>query len=359
MVRRLLSFFSAFAVISVCAFAQRTVTGTITDGDTGEGLPGATILIKGATEGAVADAQGQYRIEVSGENAVLVFSFVGYDSQEATVGSRSVVDVDLLLDTETLEDVVVIGYGTQERRKVTGAVASVSSEDISRQVVGNAAQAIQGQAAGVNITNIGAPGEEPLIRIRGIGTINNNNPLIVIDGIPGGDLNSINPNDIESIEVLKDASTAAIYGSRGGNGVILVTTKKGQTGKPQISVDSYVGVQSAWRQLDLLNREQYLDYARDLFGNVGEDVPPRHLDLGEFANVDTDWQDAMFRNALITDNNVTISGGNENATYLVGGGYFKQDGIMLGTDFERISFRANSEYKINDRIKVGQVLTIA
>ncbi len=337
---------------------QVSISGIIND-ENNSALPGATILEKGTSNGTISDVDGAYSLTVSSENATLVVDFVGYLTQEIPLNGRSVIDVGLQLDVKALSEVVVIGYGTQERAKVTGAVASVSSADIDRQIVGNAAQAIQGQAAGVNITNVGEPGEEPIIRIRGIGTINNNNPLIVIDGIPGGDLNSINPNDIESVEVLKDASTAAIYGSRGGNGVILITTKKGQVGKPQISIDSYMGVQSAWKQLDLLNTQQYLDYASDLFGNAGETLPPRHADLGEFAGVDTDWQDAMFQPGQISDNNISVSGGNENVTYLVGGGYFWQEGIMLGSNFERISFRANSEYKINNRLKIGEVLTIA
>lgn len=337
---------------------QVNISGVIND-ENNSPLPGATILEKGTSNGTISNIDGAYSLTVSSEEAVLVVDFVGYLTQEIPINGRSVIDVGLQLDVKALSEVVVIGYGTQERAKVTGAVASVSSADIDRQIVGNTAQAIQGQAAGVNITNVGEPGEEPLIRIRGIGTINNNNPLIVIDGVPGGDLNSINPNDIESIEVLKDASTAAIYGSRGGNGVILITTKRGQIGKPQVSIDSYMGVQSAWKQLDLLNTQQYLDYANDLFTNAGEALPPRHSNLGEFAGVDTDWQDAMFKTGQISDNNITVSGGNESATYLIGGGYFWQDGIMLGSNFERISFRANSEYKINDRIKIGEVLTIA
>ncbi len=341
---------------------QLNISGVVSD-ENGDPLPGATILEKGTSNGTITDVNGKYSIAVGSDNATLVIDFVGYITQEIPVNGRSVVDTQLEQDIQALSEVVVIGYGTQERAKVTGAVASVSSKDIDRQIVGNTAQALQGQAAGVNITNVGEPGEEPLIRIRGIGTINNNNPLIVIDGVPGGDLNSINPNDIESVEVLKDASTAAIYGSRGANGVILITTKKGQIGKPQITVDSYIGVQSAWKQLDLLNTDQYLDYAADLFGNANQGVPPRHAEIlngtSEFAGIDTDWQDAMFKAGQISDNNISVSGGNENVTYLVGGGYFWQDGIMLGSNFERISFRANSEYKINDRLKIGEVLTIA
>ncbi|WP_235954609.1 SusC/RagA family TonB-linked outer membrane protein [Cyclobacterium salsum] len=338
---------------------QRTVTGTVTSADTGETLPGVNILVKGSSVGTATDIDGNYSIQVPSADAVLSFSFIGFEVKEVRVGNNSTIDTALEPEMSALSEVVVVGYGTQERAKVTGAISSVSSEQIRALPVPNLASAIQGRAAGVSVTNAGAPGTSPIVRVRGIGTVGNNDPLYVIDGVPAGGLNQINPADIESIEVLKDASAAAIYGSRAANGVVLVTTKKGAQGAPKVSVDSYFGTQTAWKQLDLLNREQYLDFGSDLLLNGGEPIPQRFGDLGEFANVDTDWQSEMFRSAPIQDHNVAIRGGTESVLYNVSVGYFKQEGIMRGTGFERVSFRSNTDFKINDRISIGQTLTLA
>ncbi|WP_245189390.1 SusC/RagA family TonB-linked outer membrane protein [Lunatimonas salinarum] len=335
------------------------VSGTVTSEDGRETLPGVNILVKGTTIGTATDIDGRYSLEVPSSDAVLVFSFIGFEVQEVRVGNRTTVDVVLGQELSALSEVVVVGYGTQERAKVTGAISSISSEDIRALPVPNLASALQGRAAGVSVTNSGAPGTNPLVRVRGIGTVGNNDPLYVIDGVPAGGLNQINPADIESIEVLKDASAAAIYGSRAANGVILVTTKKGKIGTPKVSVDSYYGTQTAWKQLDLLNRDQYISFGRDLLANGGQPAPQRFDDLGDFANVDTDWQGEMFRTAPIQDHNVAVSGGTESVLYNVSFGYFKQEGIMRGTGFERVSFRTNTDFKINNRIKIGQTLTFA
>ncbi|MBW3468405.1 SusC/RagA family TonB-linked outer membrane protein [Arthrospiribacter ruber] len=335
------------------------VSGTITASDTGETLPGVNILIKGTTTGTATDMDGRFTLRVPSPDAILVISFIGYGQVERRVGNTTTFNVVLDPDQDSLSEVIVVGYGTQERATVTSAISSISSETIRELPVPNLASAIQGRAPGVNVTNAGAPGTNPVVRIRGIGTVGNNDPLYVIDGVPAGGLNQINTADIESIEVLKDASAAAIYGSRAANGVILVTTKKGQIGRPVVTVDSYVGTQSAWRQLDLLNTSQYLDFGRDLLTNGGEPVPQRFDNLGDLANVNTDWQGEMFRPATIQDHNVGISGGNESVIYNVSVGYFGQEGIMRGTDFERFSFRSNTEFKINKRVRVGQTLTIA
>ncbi|WP_232834868.1 SusC/RagA family TonB-linked outer membrane protein [Pleomorphovibrio marinus] len=336
-----------------------TVSGTVTSEDTGETLPGVNVLVKGTSRGTATDINGEYAIEVPGSDAVLSFSFIGFQVQEETVGNRTTVDVVLGQELSALSEVVVIGYGTQERARVTGAISSVSSDEIRALPVPNLASAIQGRAAGVTVTNSGAPGADPLVRVRGIGTVGNNDPLYVIDGVPAGGLNQINPADIESIEVLKDASAAAIYGSRAANGVILVTTKKGAIGAAKVTVDSYYGTQTPWRQLDLLDRDQYLDYGRDLLANGGEPNPQRFDNLGPYADVNTDWQGEMFRTAPIQDHNISISGGSESVLYNFSVGYFKQEGTMRGTGFERVSLRSNTDFKINDRIKIGQTLTVA
>lgn len=350
-------------------FAQeRSVSGTIKEDATGSPIPGVNIIVKGTTSGTVSDIDGNYRINVP-EDATLVFSAVGFVTEEIPVSNRSVIDVTMSQDIQSLSEVVVVGYGTQERARVTGAISSVSSKQISEMPVASLDQALQGRAAGIAVTNTGSPGVSPLVRIRGLGTVGNNDPLYVIDGMPSGGLNNINPNDIESIDILKDASAASIYGSRAANGVVLVTTKKGSRGATAVNVDAYYGVQKAWRTLDLLNRDQYMDYARDLLANDPANfdtnpdnnvsAPSRFSSMGDFANVDTDWQDEMFNTAIIRDYNVSVTGGGENSLFNIGGGYFKQDGIMLGTGFKRYSFRANSEFKLGKRVKVGETMTLA
>lgn len=335
------------------------VSGTVMASDSGESLPGVNVLIKGTTSGTATDIDGNFTLRSVSPNDVLVFSFIGYAPIERRVGNTSTFNVTMDPDQSSLSEIVIVGYGTQERAKVTGAISSITSENIRELPVPNLASAIQGRAAGVNVTNTGAPGTNPVVRIRGVGTVGNNDPLYVIDGVPAGGLNQINTADIESIEVLKDASAAAIYGSRAANGVILVTTKKGTKGKPVVTVDSYVGTQAAWRTLDLLGREDYLAFGRDLLGNAGDPPPQRFDNLGDLANVETNWQNEMFRTASIQDHNVGISGGNDNVLYNVSAGYFAQEGIMRGTDFERFSFRSNTEFKISNRVTVGQTLTIA
>ena len=338
---------------------QIQVSGIVKDGDTGETLPGVNVFIKGETTGTATDIDGSFSLNVPSSRSILVFSFIGYTQVERTVGNTTIFNITLESSQESLSEVVVVGYGTQKRATVTSAITSISSDQITELPVPNLASAIQGRAAGVNITNAGSPGTNPVVRIRGIGTVGNNDPLYVIDGVPAGGLNQINTADIESIEVLKDASAAAIYGSRAANGVILVTTKRGKIGKAVVSVDSYVGTQSAWRTLDLLDSDQYIAFGRDLLGNAGEAAPSRFDNLGDLNGVNTDWQGEMFRPASIQSHNVGISGGNESIVYNVSAGYFGQEGIMRGTDFERFSFRANTEMTISKRVKIGQTLTIA
>ena len=337
---------------------DQTITGKVAD-ENDEGLPGVNILVKGTTIGTVTDVDGNYRLTVSDAAAVLVFSSVGYETEEVIVGTQNTINLKMTPDVQSLSEIVVVGYGTQERAKVTGAISTISSEEINALPVPSLDAALQGRAAGVTVTNTGAPGANPIVRIRGIGTVGNNDPLYVIDGMPAGGLNSINPNDIESISILKDASTAAIYGSRGANGVIMVTTKKGTEGRTRVNIDSYYGIQNAWKQWDLLNVDQYLAYGRDLQTNGKQTVPQRFDNLGDFADVETDWQDELFQTASIQDHNISISGGSENARFNVGGGYFKQEGIMLGTGFERISIRANTDFKVGKRVNIGQTLTLA
>lgn len=354
-------------------YAQDSViNGVVTDEATGEPIPGVNIIIEGTTTGTVSDINGQFQLNAP-QDATIVFSSVGFATETIPVNGRAVIDISLAQDVQSLSEVIVVGYGTQERARVTGAISSVSSEEISALPVASLDQALQGRAAGISVANTGSPGVSPIVRIRGLGTVGNNDPLYVIDGMPvsggnatggtnnmssSGGINSINPNDIESIQILKDASAAAIYGSRAANGVILITTKKGSKGKTNINLDAYIGIQTAWNQLDLLNSDQYVAYGKDLTRDTEAGIPARLNDLGEYANVETDWQDEMFRTAPIQDYNVSITGGGENSLFNVGGGYFKQEGIMLGTGFERYSMRANSEFTLG-KFKVGETLTLS
>ncbi len=345
------------------------ISGTITD-ERGDALPGVNVLEKGTSNGSSSDGEGRFRINVEDNNAVLVFSFIGYATQEVAVGNRTEFNISLQPDATSLEEVVVVGYGTQRKSSVVAAISTVSSKEINALPVPSVEQALQGRAPGVIVTNNGAPGEAPLVRIRGINSINYaSNPLYVVDGIAQvGNFNLFDSKDIESVEVLKDANSASIYGSRAAAGVILITTKKGtRDGKLHVQLDSYVGVQNAWRQLDLLNRDQYIQYGTALLSNAGAALPPRFSSLNDpiyagssqtFAQTETDWQDELFQSAPITQTSISVNGGNENSRFYVSGGYFKQEGIMKGTGFERFNFRINSDHRLGKRITVGQTLFV-
>ena len=361
-----------------------TVTGQVVD----EGqrpMPGVNVIVKGTSNGTSTDTDGKYSINVENEDAVLLFSFIGYLSQEVQVGTRTVIDIALAPDIATLSEVVVVGYGTQNKASVTGAISSVSAQEISEQPVVNVSQALQGRVAGVTVVNNGTPGEAPIIRIRGVGTVNNANPLFVVDGFPTGDLNSFNPKDIESVEVLKDASAAAIYGSRAANGVILITTKRGANNKKlSVNFDSYYGVERPWRTLDLLNTEQYISLATEMMTNadihtqqttnpdivVGSSIPTRirtgGLDLPinsetsqTFRQTNTDWQEEMFRTGRIQQHKVELMGGSEYSRMFASLGFFEQEGIMLGTGYRRGDARINSDHNVSKRITVGQNFYVA
>ncbi len=362
-------------------FSDIRVTGVITDTESNP-IPGANIIVKGTSLGTTTDSDGRFALDVPDASSVLVISFIGYLSQEVVVGNQTNINVTLEADVRQLSEVVVVGYGTQKKASVTGAISSVSAAEISTQPVVNVGQALQGRVAGVTVTNNGAPGEAPIIRIRGIGTINNANPLIVVDGFPTSDLNSFNPKDIASVEVLKDASAAAIYGSRASNGVILITTKGGSNNqKMTVNFDSYYGVETPWKKkIDVLNTEQYIDFATDLLSNadiyynetngtdpdrvVGVSVPgriktgldqPIHSQTSQtFRQTNTDWQDAMFRSGRIQQHKVELAGGSAASKIFTSFGYFEQEGIMLGTGYQRGDVRINSDHNINKRITIGQ-----
>ncbi|MBX2966484.1 MAG: SusC/RagA family TonB-linked outer membrane protein [Cyclobacteriaceae bacterium] len=340
---------------------SRTITGTVTSSDDGTGLPGVNILEKGTNNGAVTDANGSYTISVSGANSVLVFSFVGYGTSEVTVGSQSTINVSLQADVTSLSEIVVIGYGSIEKKDVTGAIADISKEDFNRGVLSSPQDLIVGKLAGVNVTtNSGAPGAGATIRIRGGSSLNaSNDPLIIIDGFPvdnGGlsgvanVLSTINPNDIETFTVLKDASATAIYGSRASNGVIIITTKKGVAGKPKISFNTTFSASTPIKYFDVLNADEYRDLVQDLVSQGRINAADVTAKLG---NEDTDWQKEIFRTALSSDNNLSITGSVKNVPYRASYGYTDQQGILKNTDIARHTLNLSvSPSFLDDHLKV-------
>ncbi|GAB3954076.1 TonB-dependent receptor [Spirosoma harenae] len=338
--------------------ADLTITGTVVD-EKGEGLPGVSVLVKGTQRGTSTNTEGKYQIAVPDESAVLVFSFVGFQTQELTVEKRSRIDITLKTDNKNLDEVVVVGYGTVKKSDLTGAVAKVGEANIKATPIPSLDRAMQGRAAGVQVvSNSARPGGSSTIRIRGSGSVNaSNDPLYVIDGFPTGNLNSINTDDIESIEVLKDASATAIYGSRGSNGVVLVTTKRGKAGKTVISYDGYYGVQSVRHTIPLLNAQQFADFVNEARVNGGAkpffDGSTADQPLPVSLGTGTDWQSLIFQKAPIQSHQISASGGSDKSRYAVSFGYYDQQGIILNSNFKRYTLRANLDNNLTSRLKAG------
>ena len=352
-----------------------TITGTVTDAETGEALIGVNIRVEGTTSGAVTDFDGKYSVSAD-PGQTLIFSYLGYQETKRVVTNQTVVNLVMEPDAEQLDEVVVVGYGSQKRSDVTGALSSISSEDLREIPVTGLDQAIQGRAAGVQVTqNSGAPGGGVSIRVRGIGSTLTAEPLYVIDGIPvvndnsvnttqydgvegtvqaNNTLNTINPNDIESIEILKDASATAIYGARGANGVVLITTKRGKSGASKISFESYLGTQKLARKLDVLNLREYAQYYNDRGFRGIEEFQDLDL-LGE----GTDWQDEIFRRAYNRNAQLTLSGGNDKTQFALSGGFTRTEGIVIGSAFNRFSGKINLDHQLNDRIRIGNSLLVS
>ena len=342
--------------IHFCAYAQSVVvTGVITDTE-GEPIPGVSVLKVNSQVGTVTDLDGRYTINAN-RGDQLRYSFVGFESQTLTVGSSNVMSLSLQTDISSLEEIVVVGYGTAKKRELTGATSQVRGENIEKMNMPRLDQALQGQIAGVNIsTNSGAPGGTSNIRIRGISTSGQNNPLILVDGIiyDAAGLNALNPNDIESVNVLKDG-TAGIYGVRAANGVILIETKKGSlNAKPRLNFNAYYGVQEAARQLDLLNAREYAILKNEAFAAGGQAMPFNNTNLG----TGTDWQREVFQEAPIQEYNLTVTGGSAKTSYSIGGSYFGQQGIVGGpkANFERYTARINFITELAPRVKLTNVL---
>jgi len=364
------------AVLMSChIIAQNTVTGTVIDGSDNTPIIGASVMVKGTTLGITSDINGQFSLRVPAGKNTLVISSVGYKTQEVNISGNKVIKVTLASDTKQLEEVVVIGYGVQKKKLVTGATLQIKGSDIAKLNTTGALDALQSQSPGLNIVQSSAqPGEGYKVNIRGLGTKNSYSPLYVIDGAAGGDINALNPADIESIDVLKDAASCAIYGARAANGVILVTTKQGKSGKMSVSYDGYYGWQNVYKLPTLLNAKQYMEVMDQVCFNQGNDVTydwksymptSRYEAYMNGTNSGTNWLEAMRnKNAPITNHAINITGGNDMSKFSLGVSYTNQEGIFgkpVQSTFERTTVRLNSDhiiYKTNDRdiITFGETL---
>jgi TonB-linked SusC/RagA family outer membrane protein len=332
---------------------QRTVSGRVTAGDTGETLPSVSVVIKGTTTGVISDFDGNYNIDVGGPGDVLVYRFMGYRDKEIQVGDQTEIDVVLELETVGLEELVVIGYGKVRKSDLTGAVSTLKADEIGKVTSSSPEQGLQGKVTGVQVTSTsGAPGAVPVVRVRGVGTFGNSSPIFVVDGVILDNISFLNSADIESLEVLKDASATAIYGSRGANGVIIITTKSGLAGgdKPMINFGSEFGVQTLASKIDLLSGREFA-------------IISNEIRTGSYNNVDavpnTDWQDLVFGPALMQNHQLSVSGEGDISRYYMGIGYFNQDGIIDKSNYSRISLKLNNVYKIAENFELGNNLTIA
>ncbi|MEQ8471774.1 MAG: TonB-dependent receptor [Marinoscillum sp.] len=377
------TFLLVFVVVSATA-QERTVSGVITSGEDGSTLPGVTILEKGTTNGTITDIDGNYKISV-GDGATIVVSFVGFKTQELPVGNKSTMDLVLDTDVSALEEVVVIGYGTQRKSDLTGAVASLNGDALMQSVNASLDQGLQGRVAGLQATqNSGQPGGAVSIRIRGTTSLTQSSePLYVIDGIQVGGqaqgitgfdwqggsggqqgaasnpMASINPNDIASIEVLKDASATAIYGSRAANGVIIITTKRGKKGESKISYNGFYAVQDVYKTVDMMNLREYAEYNNEVAQEVSTINSNDNFADPSLLGEGTDWQEAIFRLAPMQSHSMTFTGGEEKLQYVLSAGYMQQDGIVIGSDFDRINVRLNVDNQVRDWLKIGTSMSLS
>lgn len=408
-VYKCLSAFLMFLVLTgATAYAQKTVTGTVLD-EYDVGLPGVSILVKGTTTGTATDIDGNFSLNVPNDQAVLVFSFIGYTAIEQVVGTRSVVDVKMAPDERTLTELVVTGYTIDSRRETTGAIATVDPKDLQVIPTGNVEQALQGRVSGVTVITNGQPGTSSIVRVRGFGAFGGNEPLYVVDGLPVANTDFLNPDDIESTTVLKDAAAASIYGARAASGVIIYTTKKGRRGDQKLRVDynGMFGVTTPGKGIDMMNPADFaattwlaetnqarIDgrapaYGHPQFGSGSTPVLPYYINVGGQAgvagpfsadrleqerslyNVDpskgpiyqvvraatgegTDWYDALTRNAPLSRHSIGLNGGSETSRFFIGLGYQEQAGIVIVNNFKRMTFRANSEFDVTNKLRIGE-----
>jgi len=357
--KRILLFFGLL-FLSMTSYAQVKVSGIVKD-NTGESLPGVNVIAVGTSVGTSTDFDGKFDFNVPEGTQEVEFSFIGYSAQRISIVGVESENLEIILqeDANVLEDVVLVGYGTQKKSDITGSTVSVKTEDLQDQPVGDAASLLQGRAAGVRVTqNSGAPGAGTSVTIRGIGTVNNTSPIFVVDGIFLSNIDHINPSDIANIEVLKDASASAIYGSRGAGGVILVTTKKGTTEDISVRIETMAGMQSAWKTPDLMNSQDWYSTTKTARENGGFSFQTPVAPSDNLTKT-TDWFDAVTRTGAIYKTNATISRGDEKSDALLSVGYFKNEGIIIGSDYSRLNLRLNTNYKLSEMFRTGINLSLS
>lgn len=336
---------------------QKAVSGKVTNAS-GEPVPGVTVVVKGTTIGTITDIDGTYTLTSVSTGSTLLFSFVGMRTHEIYFDGQAVINVAMEEETIGIDEVVAIGYGTMKKSDLTGAITQVKADELSTVSVSNPIQALQGRASGVAVLTNNAPGSSPTLRVRGTGSINaGNDPLYVVDGFPlmNSNLNDINPNDIESLEILKDASSSAIYGSRGANGVVIITTKSGKKGKNDLSVNSYFGIQTPERLVDMLDRDEFISFANDAYTySKGNPVYSSDNPAPEY---NTDWQDEIIRDrATIHEHSITFEGGNDKTNYMLSGNVFLQTGLLQASGYDKYTFRNNLNHKFSKWLAVGNHL---
>ncbi len=342
MIRTLLRI-ALFAIPLASSAQTRTISGSVKDGADGIGVPGVNVLVQGTTRGVATGADGGFKLDMEAGEDALVFSFIGYKTQTVSVGQKTTLEIILEPEATELDEIVVVGYGTQKKSDITGSTANVKGDELLKQPVLTATQAIQGKVAGVQIISSGQPGSSPQIRVRGVGTaLGGTTSLYVVDGVLTDDISNINTADIVEMNILKDASSAAIYGSRGANGVIIITTKKGISGNLKISYNNNIGFRQASNLVEMANGSEYSNYVQAATGNA----PP-------VSASDTDWYGTILRTALQQSHNISVSGGSDKATYLFNVGYLADEGIVINNDFERLTLRFNSDYKLTDKLNFG------
>lgn len=346
------------------------LTGTVTDGSTGNPIPGVNVFIEGTTQGTITDIEGRYRLEfIREEETRIVFSFVGYLGKVVGYSGQEIMDISLEMEAKDLDEVVVIGYGTQRAEDLTGSVSVVSASDMIKSNAPTIEAALQGRAPGVLVSSTGGrPGSGFSVKIRGLGSINSStDPLYIVDGLPVGGLSGFNPEDIESVQVLKDASATAIYGARGANGVVIITTRRGKTNQPvRVDFSSYYKIADfpVSRRYDVMNTSEYVELTNTAYELTEPGTQPLIISSDSlrqaYGDTDTDWQEELMRTGFGQNYYLGLSGGNEFANYNVSGNYYSEEGVMINTDFERINLRANSDYRLfNDRLKIGESILIS
>src|SRR5690606_22549419 len=354
----------SFLLFQATLFAQNniTVSGTVTD-DLGQPLPGTSVVLQGTTTGIQSDFDGNYILEDIPGNGVLVFSYIGFITQEIAIANRSTINVGMQQDLQSLDEVVVVGYGTQRKADLTGSIVTVSAEQIEKTPSANPVQALQGQVAGVQIVSSGSPGASPTVRIRGLGTYSDaTNVLYVVDGMFYSNIDFLNPSDIKNMNVLKDASSSAIYGVRAANGVVIIETKSGSKNrKPQIEYNGYTGIQRAQNVLQMANAEQFVTMAVE-----SGSAPDAQFVLNAMQrygrsrinpnvpDVNTDWFDEIIRDGIIQNHGLSVTGGTENVSYSIGTNYFCQEGLLdMKNKYERFNIRSKLDVDVTDNVKVG------